>query len=78
MTVDYHGWRVAILRGTFALGTGQEIFFKVVHRPGDDGTGGERAPTLTAVFSSYGAPSASQSDASMAPVDAAVRLQGSP
>ncbi len=78
VTVDYHGWRVAVLRGTFALGTGQEFFFKVVHRPGDDGTGGERASTLTAVFSSYGAPSASDSDASMAPVDAAERLPRSP
>lgn len=51
--VDFHGWRVAVLRGTFTLNSGPELFIKAVYTPGGDTPPEQRSPRLAAVFSSH-------------------------
>ncbi len=54
VTTDFSGWRVAVLRGEFSLGSGPELFFKTVYTPGARESEGAPKARLAGVFSSHG------------------------
>ena len=54
-SADLDGWRVARMRGTFALNGPSEFFIKAVYQPGGEVPGADRSPLQLGVLSSHGA-----------------------